>query len=145
MILHDCAARGISSLVRHRVKRTFISLVLVLLLSSSGPLAGQAQKQKKTAGVPVKITQAESESHLITNVSPPTPPAALVNEVQGTVVVHLVVSKTGAVERVTPVSEERSLVQSLMGTASHWQFRPFLVNGAPAEAQFDFTYVFKLD
>jgi TonB family protein len=145
MILHDCAARGISSLVRHRVKRTSISLVLVFLLSSSGPLAGQAQKQKKTAGVPVKIGQAEAESHLITNVPPPTPPADLLHEVQGTVVVHLVVSKTGAVERVTPVSGDRSLAQSLMGTASHWQFRPFLVNGAPAEAQVDFTYVFKLD
>lgn len=145
MMLHDCAARGISSLVRHRVKRASISLVLVFLLSSSGPLAGQAQKQKKTAGVPVRIEQPEAESHLITKTSPPTPKADLVNEVQGTVVVHLFVSKTGAVEKVKPVSGERSLVQALMGTASHWQFRPFLVNGVPVEAQFDFTYVFKLD
>ena len=67
------------------------------------------------------------------------------NEVQGTVVLHLVVSKTGTVEKVKPVSGERSLVQSFMGTASNWQFRPFLVNGVPVEAQFDFTYVFKLD
>jgi periplasmic protein TonB len=129
----------------HRLKRTSLSLVLVFLLSSSGPLAGQAQKQAKTAGAPVKIAEAEAASHLITKIAPPTPKTDLTQEVQGTVVVHLVVSKTGAVEKVKAVSGERSLVQALMSTASHWQYQPFLVNGVPVEAQFDVTYVFKLD
>lgn len=128
------------------MKGLSIPVFLLFLLSCSGRLEGQTQHQGKGAVSPLKIGQAEAEAHRIAGEKPQFPKTALVQEIQGDVKLHAVVGKNGAIEKVKAISGNPLLVHSMMGTVQQtWEYKPFLVNGAPVEAEFYMEYVFKLD
>jgi protein TonB len=145
MTLPNCAT-GVYLPSHHCMKRMSISVLLLFLLSSSGLLAGQAQTHAKATARPVKIGESEAATHLIYGPVPEYPKAALVQEIQGTVMLRAVVGKTGSIEQVKIVSGNPMLARALAGTVQQsWKYKPFIVNGEPVEAEFPIEYVFKLD
>jgi protein TonB len=63
------------------------------------------------------------------------PPLAKAQHVQGVVVLQAILSKTGEVEDVQVVSGPPLLQQAAMDAVKRWKYRPYLVDGVPAEVQ----------
>jgi protein TonB len=123
-----------------------IPVLLLVILASSVFLAGQAQNKGKAAAAPIKVSGAEAATHLITGgAKPEYPPEVLMKEIQGKVVLQAVVGKDGSIEKLKTISGSPKLAQALATALHYAKYRPFLVNGAPVEAQFPIEYVFKLD
>lgn len=132
--------------VHSRMKGMSIAVLLLFLLSSNGPLVGQAQNHGKGTVPPVKIGETEAATHLVKSYEPEYPREALVQEIQGTVILQAVVGKDGSIEKLKIISGNPMLARAFAGTVQQtWKYRPFLVNGAPVEAEFPIEYVFKLD
>ena len=145
MTLPDCTF-GVYLPSHPRTKRISISLLLLFLLSLSGLLAAQPQTHAKAAARQVKIGEAEARTHLIDGDKPQYPKAALIKELQGTVVLQAVVGKDGSFEKLKIVSRDPKLAQALVSTVRQsWKYKPFIVNGKPVEVAFPIEYVFKLD
>jgi TonB family protein len=75
------------------------------------------------------------QSLIITQTQPIYPPIARAKHVQGVVVLHAIISKTGAVEKLAVLSGSPMLVQSAMDAVQKWTYRPFLLNGQPVEVE----------
>jgi outer membrane biosynthesis protein TonB len=127
------------------MKGISILALLLFLLSSNGLLVGQAQNRRGSSA-PVKISAEEAAAHLLTTMKPAYPHVALVNAIQGPVVLQAVVGKDGSIEKLKIISGNPILAHAFAGTVQQtWKYKPFLVNGAPVEAEFPIEYVFKLD
>jgi TonB family protein len=123
-----------------------IPVLLLFVLASGGLLTGQAQNKGKAAVASVKVSEAEAATHLITNAAKPEyPPEAMVKEIQGTVILQVVVGKNGSIEKLKTISGNPMLAQAFANALRQAKYRPFLVYGAPVEAGFPIEYVFKLD
>jgi protein TonB len=128
------------------MKGISIRILLLFVLASSMFLAGQAQNKGKATVAPLKVSEAEAATHLITGgAKPEYPPEVLMKEIQGKVVLQAVVGKDGSIEKLKTISGNPRLAQALATAVHQAKYRPFLVNGAPVEAEFPIEYVFKLD
>jgi protein TonB len=64
--------------------------------------------------------------------------------VQGSVVVEATISTTGRVKNVHAVSGPALLTGAALSAVQRARYRPFVLNGAPVEAETTITLVFKL-
>jgi len=55
--------------------------------------------------------------------------------VEGTVVLHAVISKTGDIQSLQITSGPEALRESAMEAVRTWRYRPFLLNGEPTEVE----------
>jgi TonB family protein len=77
-------------------------------------------------GGPVMIPEATALERVVEKVKPDYPEEAMALNVQGAVVVDVVVGKTGLVENATPVDGDARLLASAVKAARKWQFAPLL-------------------
>ena len=77
---------------------------------------------------------------LVATRKPMYPPAALAQNVDGTVVLRAFVSTDGTVRRTDVVTGPPLLVNSALAAASWRRYRPFLFHGRPVEVQTEITY-----
>jgi TonB family protein len=82
---------------------------------------------------------------VISRVDPVYPPEAKAARVQGLVVLRAVIDNHGTVSNVTVVSGRTELVQSAIDAVSQWRYRPYLLNGAPAEVETTVNISYWLD
>jgi TonB family protein len=72
------------------------------------------------------------------------PPIAQAAHVQGTVVLHAIISKSGAVEDIQVISGAPMLTSSAIDAVRHWTYKPFAPNGEPQQVDttiaLDFQY-----
>jgi len=61
---------------------------------------------------------------------------------QGIVVLRAVISAGGAVERLSLIKGDPSLVRAAMDAAYTWTYRPYLINGAPVAVSTTITIDF---
>jgi TonB family protein len=95
-------------------------------------------------GIPTEVPAKVMQNNLITKVPPVYPPDAKKARIQGKVILEAVVGTTGHVENLKVVSGPNELQQSAMDAVRQWVYKPYLVNGDPAEVTTKITVIYTL-
>jgi len=90
----------------------------------------------------IRVSSGVAQGQLVHQVTPVYPPSAKLTGIQGTVVLQAVVGKDGKVQNVKVVSGPSMLTQSALDAVKQWRYRPFTVNGEPAEADIEVNVKF---
>jgi TonB family protein len=96
------------------------------------------------SGVIPTIDADTAIKHVGQRVAPVYPPIAMAARVEATVVLAIVVSASGEVERATPVRSVPLLDQAAIDAVRKWQFAPFIVGGQPARIETEVDVPFYL-
>ena len=83
-------------------------------------------------------------ARLINRVQPIYPPLARQTRISGTVKLHAIIGKNGAVEQLQVVSGHPLLVQSALDAVRQWRYQPTLLNGDPVEVDTEIDVIFSL-
>jgi len=115
------------------------------LTSEPAPLTPDPEPQA-TSDAPVKarISGAVMAGNILTKVSPKYPPDAKMAHISGTVVLHAIIGKDGAIEKLDVVSGPSELVTSAMDAVRQWTYKPYLLNGQPTEVETTITVNYNL-
>jgi periplasmic protein TonB len=81
---------------------------------------------------------------LVNRVQPIYPPLARQTRISGTVKLHAIIGKGGAVEQLQVVSGHPLLVQSALDAVKQWRYQPTLLNGEPVEVDTEIDVIFSL-
>ncbi len=92
----------------------------------------------------VRVSQGVVQGNAISQPKPLYPQMARMARVQGSVVLHAVISKSGAIENLRVVSGHPMLQQSALDAVRQWRYRPYLLNGEPVEVETQITVNFNL-
>ena len=102
---------------------------LALRMAVDSQTAADKTSSKKT--VPLSIPSDQMAASIVSKVTPKYPPEAKRARIQGTVVLHAVIGKTGDVMHLDVVSGPNELQQSSLDAVKQWRYKPYLLNGAP--------------
>ena len=83
-------------------------------------------------------------AHLVNRVQPVYPPLARQTRISGTVKLHAIIGKNGAVEQLQVVSGHPLLVQAALDAVRQWRYQPTLLNGEPVEVDTEIDVIFSL-
>lgn len=92
----------------------------------------------------IRIGGMVQQANLVRMVQPVYPAIAKAARIQGTVVLHAVIAKNGAIEELQYMSGPPLLVQSAMDAVRQWRYRPTLLNGEPVEVETTIQVIFSL-
>jgi TonB family protein len=81
----------------------------------------------------VRIASGVVAGLKLTGAAPVYPPVARAAHMQGTVTLHAIISKEGKMERVEVISGPSLLQGAALEAVKQWTYKPYLLNGAPAE------------
>ena len=82
---------------------------------------------------------------IIRRVEPIYPPLARIARIQGTVVMHAIISRDGVIERLQIVrSDHPMLDRAALEAVSQWRFKPYILNREPIEVDTEITVNFAL-
>jgi len=93
---------------------------------------------------PVRVSSGTLAGMLLTKPAPVYPEEAKVAHVQGAVVLHAIISKTGTVENLHVISGSAMLVNSAIDAVQQWTYKPYLLNGQPVEVETSITVNYTL-
>jgi len=100
---------------------------------------GQAEgaPSQSSPGVPnaLRVSPGAMEGNLIAKVTPIYPEIAKAAHLQGVVVLHAIISKTGDVENLSVISGPPMLTSSAVDAVRQWRYKPYLLNGEPTEVE----------
>lgn len=82
---------------------------------------------------------------LINRVQPIYPPLARQTRISGTVRLHAIIGKNGAVTQLEVISGHPLLVQAALDAVRQWRYRPTLLNGEPVEVDTTIDVIFSLN
>ena len=82
--------------------------------------------------------------HLISSVEPQYPKDALRQRIAGAVRLHVVIGRSGSVEKVEPTDGPALLAEAARRAVQQWHFEPTLVAGQPIETEENITIVFRV-
>jgi protein TonB len=108
--------------------------------------ASVAMVPKLASAVPlrIRVSQGVTKGQLIEKIEPKYPPLARSARIQGEVVLAAVISKTGEIQNLELVSGPPILVPAALDAVRQWRYRPFLLNGVPAEVETVVTVTFRI-
>jgi protein TonB len=81
---------------------------------------------------------------LTSRVEPLYPEEIRRQRIEGTIKLHAIIGRDGAIQSVGLVSGPPLLAPLAMGAVRQWHFKPTLLGGQPIEAEEDITVVFRL-
>ncbi len=99
---------------------------------------------KPAAVVRQPLTSRMAEGNLIVRVQPVYPKIAILSRVQGTVVLHAIISRDGRIEQLRPVSGPAVLIPAATDAVSRWRYRPYYLNDQPIEVETQVIVTFTL-
>ena len=99
---------------------------------------------KPVVTAPVRIGGNVMEAKALERTQPIYPAIAKAAHVQGTVILHAIISKEGVVEQLQLVSGHPLLVGSAMDAVRQWRYRPTLLYGEAVEVDTTIQVVFTL-
>jgi protein TonB len=73
------------------------------------------------------------------------PPLARQTRISGTVRLHAIIGKNGAVQQLEVISGHPLLVQAALDAVRQWRYRPTLLNGEPVEVDTTIDVIFSLN
>lgn len=91
----------------------------------------------------VRLSQPEPGS-LIYQVRPTYPHLAVISRVQGTVILHAMISPQGRIEGLQVVSGPALLIDSAVEAVKQWRYKPYMLNGQPITVDTQITVNFVL-
>ncbi len=94
---------------------------------------------------PVKIGSGAADGLLVKKIPPSYPLEAKLVRLEGTVVLHAVIDKTGDVSEVNALSGPPLLESAAVDAVKQWQYRPFSMNGQLVDVETTIDVVFALD
>jgi protein TonB len=92
----------------------------------------------------VRVSQGVSTGLLVRRVNPTYPPLARQARIQGTVVLHAMISKDGTIEGLTLISGHPMLAPAAIDAVKQWKYKPYLLNGEPVEVDTEVLVNFTL-
>jgi TonB family protein len=102
--------------------------------------AGQADSPR-----PLRVgVDIEAPPLKVFNVDPVYPQEAQAQEVEGTVVAHIIIAADGSVRNAQVVKSIPLLDQAALDAVVQWEFEPTLLNGQPVEVEMDVFLRFTL-
>jgi protein TonB len=84
---------------------------------------------------PIHVSSGVVAGLAISQPMPPYPPIAKAAHVQGVVVLHAIISKTGAFEKLSVVSGPPMLTQAAVDAVSRWKYKPYQLSGEPVDVE----------
>ena len=94
---------------------------------------------------PVKIAAGAADGLLVKKIPPDYPLEAKLVRLEGTVVLHAVIDRSGEVSQVNAVSGPPLLESAAVDAVKQWQYRPYSMNGQPVDVETTVEVVFALD
>jgi protein TonB len=129
-------------------KQAIETAVSTLNSMQSSPPTIPAEPQpipKKDQNLPtnVRVTPGITAGLLIKKVTPDYPSEAKYAHIQGSVLMRVVINKTGDVVDLEVISGPIDLVVSAVNAVRKWKYRPYLLDGNPVavETQIEVNYV----
>jgi len=95
-------------------------------------------------GTIAKLSQDMMQSELLQRVEPQYPAEALLQRVQGPVVLRVHIRRDGTVQQIEVLSGNALLSPAAVTAVQQWKFKPHLVDGRPVETQSEITLKFLL-
>jgi TonB family protein len=108
------------------MRRLAMCLFLFCLVSS---VAAQVVPQR------VRVSEGVAQGLLLNKVDPVYPPLAKQARIQGTVILQVVISKSGDIENVQLFSGHPLLAPAAIDAVKQWKYKPYLLNGEPIEVE----------
>ena len=85
-------------------------------------------------GAPV-IEPSRAEEMLSHRVEATYPQMARIAHIQGNVILQVLIDKQGRVASIKPISGHPILIQAALDAVKQWEYKPFLLNGEPAQVE----------
>ena len=110
--------------------------------------ATPGQEEVASAAVPAALPQEGSRARvsggvmagqILTKVQPVYPPDAKSAHIAGSVVMHAIIGKDGAISSLEVVSGPAELRDSALEAVRQWTYKPYLLNGQPTEVETTIT------
>jgi protein TonB len=94
---------------------------------------------------PTRISGGVMAGQLVSKTQPIYPPIARAAHVGGTVVLHAIISKSGAIQDLKVESGPPMLQGAALDAVRQWRYKPYLLNGDPTEVDTTVTVNFNLN
>jgi TonB family protein len=119
---------------------TMRHLVAPLLLSVAlaSPAVSQVVPER------VQVSSSVIQGLLLQKVAPVYPPLARQARIQGSVILKVVINKSGDVESAQLISGHPLLAAAAIEAVKRWEYKPYLLNGEPVEVETSVTVNFTL-
>lgn len=108
------------------------------------PAAQGTRPAKETHPPRIRVPADVQEKNLVHRVVCVYPDAAMSRHITGTVLMHVIVSQDGTVQKVDYISGPTLLKNAAMYTVKEWKYKPTMVNGQPVEVDTTVKIVFSL-
>jgi len=108
------------------------------------PPAPLVRLPQAAADGPERIPSGVVAGMILTKVDPVYPAEAKAAHVQGAVILHAIISKTGTVEKLEVISGNGMLVNAARDAVSKWTYKPYMLNGQPVEVETSITVNYTL-
>lgn len=105
----------------------------------SGPVVKVAPPKK------LNVSSGVMAGNLQSKVMPIYPAIAKAARIQGTVVLHALISKDGRIIDIKVASGPPMLQQAALEAVRQWRYKPYLLNGEPVEVETTINVVFNLE
>ena len=102
-------------------------------VASLAAIAAEPPQQQGAPNTAARIRADIMAGQIVSKVNPIYPAEAKAACVQGTVVLHALIGKTGAIENLQVVSGPPELLTSAIDAVRQWVYQPYLLNGEPVE------------
>jgi periplasmic protein TonB len=131
-------------------------VVLIVLSAGSGLAAGRSQDQGNPPAAQADATpqsQVPQRIHvsigvtsglLVKKVQPKYPKKARTDGIQGTVVLHVLISEAGDIETAELVSGHPLLAPAAIKAVKQWKYKPYLLEGKPVKVETEIEVNFTL-
>lgn len=120
-------------------KALTVSAILILLVITVSAQQANTNTPKK-----IRVSQGVLEGSIIHKVDPQYPQEAKDNRVQGDVVLRILIDEHGNVIEAKLMSGPPLLTDAAVDAMMQWKFKPYLLNGDPAQVESVFTIRFRL-
>ena len=109
-----------------------------------GIISSTPMSVPKVAPQRVRVSGGVTAGNLISQIKPQYPPIAKTARIQGSVVLHAIISKSGMVENLQVVSGHPMLTQAALDAVRQWRYKPYYLSGEPVEVDTTITVTFTL-
>ena len=105
------------------------------------PAISESAKPKSTGAI--RVASTVQGARLLHEVKPLYPPLARAARVSGTVRIHAIIAKDGAIRDLQLIGGPPLLVDAALNAVKQWVYRPTLLNGEPVEVitQIDVNFI----
>jgi TonB family protein len=92
----------------------------------------------------LRVSASTMAANLVASRVPAYPEAAKAQDIEGSVVMEVVVAESGMVKRVRAIDGDRHLRAAAEDAVMKWRYRPYLLNGSPVEVSTTVRVDFRL-